>query len=590
MTDKLGVIIMAFDGIMLSALKDNLKNKVTGARIEKAYQIDKKLLIFNLRHNNQNLKLVISTDAQGARMHLSELNYDYPSYPPDFCMLLRKYLKNAYIKKIYQPIFERIISIDIEKRGKKFTLIAELMGKYSNVILVDDNNIVLDAMKRITEKQNKERQLYPGQKYKAPPGQDKINPMQIDNQEDFLTVIEDDFNQASFRAVMYNFRGIGPYSAREIVYRAGVNPSQNYDELSSQEKIDIAASFLKIFEQIRNENYSSIIALEDGEVDYISAFRLEHRVPEEEKEFSDLDKMMDYYYSEFLKDKELKKEIRELNKIVNNFLKKNDKKQKKLKKQLEESKDAEKYKKMGELITANIYQLNKGDEEVVLTDYYSEDQDKVKIKLDPSISPSENAQKYFKKYNKLLKSVKHLKREIAKLRHEERYLNQVSLNIEQAETLDDLEEIRNELKEEGYIKKQKSGKSKKGKKLPPRKFVSSDGYQILVGRNNKQNDRISKKIANKGDIWLHTKTIAGSHVIIKRDTDKEVPARTLNEAASLAAYFSKARESENVPVDYTEIENVNKPKGARPGLVYYEKYKTIYIDPKKELLKKLSTD
>ena len=582
---------MAFDGIMLSALKDNLKENILGARIEKSYQIDKKLIIMNLRHNNQNLKLLISTDHQGARINLSELDFDYPSYPPDFCMLLRKYLKNSYIQNITQKDFERVIQIEIEKRGKKYTLIAELMGKYSNVILLDDNNIVLDAMKRITEDQNKERQLYPGQKYQVPPGQDKVNPLDIRVTEEFLTVIDDQFEQAAYRAVMFNFRGIGPYSAREIVYRADIDPSQNYDKLNDFQKIQLAESFIKIFELIRNNNYKPVIALKDEEVDYISAFPLEHRNPDKIMDFENIKQMMDYYYSNFLKDKELKKSINNLRKIVKNYLNKNIKKQKKLKQQLKESKSADKYKKKGELIKSNIYQLEKGQEEAVLTDYYSENQANLKIKLDPSLTPAENAQKYFKKYNKLQKSVKHLKREIAKLRHEEKYLNQVMLNIEQAETLEDIEEIREELKEENYIKKQKQkSKNKGGKKLPPRKFISSDGYHILIGRNNKQNDKLTKKIANKGDIWLHTKTIAGSHVIIKRDTSKKIPNTTLNEAASLAAYFSKARDSKNVPVDYTEVENVNKPKGARPGLVYYEKYQTIYIDPDPELTKKLAKD
>jgi predicted ribosome quality control (RQC) complex YloA/Tae2 family protein len=485
-----------------------------------------------------------------------------------------------------------MIRIEIEKRGKKFSLIAELMGKYSNVILLDDNEMVLDAMKRITEKQNSERQLYPGIKYENPPGQNKLNPLELKNKEEFRQIIEEEFSQAAFRAVMYNFRGIGPYSAREIVYRADIDPSKNYNELSDLEKNKIAESMLELFSQFKNGIYNPVIALDKQEVDYISAFILKHRNPEEIKEFDDLNLMMDYYFKEFLKDKELKRRIRELNKVVSTYLNKNIKKQKKLKRQLQESKNAEKYKKMGELITANIYQIERGDEKVVANDYYSKDPNEIEIKLDPSKSASENAQKYFKKYNKLKKSVKHLKREIAKLRHEEKYLKQVSMNIEQAETLDDLEEIREELKEENYIKKQKQNKRKNSnKKLPPRKFISSDGYQILVGRNNKQNDRLTKKVANDGDIWLHTKVIAGSHVIIKRDTGADIPDKTLTEAAAIAAYFCKARESTNVPIDYTPVENVNKPKGAKPGLVYYDKYQTIYIDPAaKELLKKLAED
>lgn len=242
---------MAFDGIMLSALKDNLKENILGARIEKSYQIEKKLIIINLRHNNKNLKLLISTDPQGARINLSRLDFDYPSYPPDFCMLLRKYLKNSYIQNITQKDFERVIQIEIEKRGKKYTLIAELMGKYSNVILLDDNDIVLDAMKRITEEQNKERQLYPGQKYQDPPGQDKSNPLDIRTPEEFLTVIDEKFEQAAYRAVMFNFRGIGPYSAREIVYRANIDPSQNYDKLDNSQKIELAKSFIELFKIIK---------------------------------------------------------------------------------------------------------------------------------------------------------------------------------------------------------------------------------------------------------------------------------------------------------------------------------------------------
>jgi predicted ribosome quality control (RQC) complex YloA/Tae2 family protein len=583
---------MAFDGIMLSALKDNLQDKIIGARIEKAYQIEKKYLIIRLRNNSQNLELLISTDPQGARINLTEIDFDFPSYPPDFCMMLRKYLKNSYIQEIIQPEFERMIRINIEKRGKKYSLIAELMGKYSNVILLDDNEVVLDAMKRITEKQNSERQLYPGIKYQKPPAQDKLNPLDLKNKEEFRQIIEENFSQAAFRAVMYNFRGIGPYSAREIVYRAGIDPAENYNNLSDSNKNAIAESMLNLFSQFRKENYNPVLAVKDNEVDYISAFILKHRNPEDLKEFDDIDQMMDYYFKEFLKDKELKRSIRELNKVVNNYLNKNLKKQKKLKNQLEESKDAGKYKKMGELITANIYQINRGDKKVIAQDYYSDEQEKIEIKLDPSKSPSDNAQKYFKKYNKLKKSVKHLKREIAKLRHEEKYLKQVSMNIEQAESLDDLEEIEAELKEENYIKKQKqNNKRNKNKKLPPRKFISCDGYQILVGRNNKQNDRLTKKIANDGDIWLHTKVIAGSHVIIKRDNEAEVPEETLEQAAAIAAYFSKARESTNVPIDYTPVENVNKPKGAKPGLVYYDKYQTIYIDPAdKIILKKLAAD
>ncbi|MGM0602776.1 MAG: Rqc2 family fibronectin-binding protein [Bacillota bacterium] len=584
---------MALDGIMLSNIKNDLQHEIIGARIEKVYQIEKKLLIFNLRQTGRNLDLAVSIDSQDARMQITELDYDFPPYPPDFCMLLRKYLKDSYIKDIIQPEFERILEIIIEKRDKKYKLIAELMGKYSNIILVDDSGKVLDSLKRIGEKVSRERQLYPGIKYCYPPGQNKFNPLNVQTKADFFAAVND-FDQSAFKSIMYNFRGIGPYSAKEIVYRAGLDYNEDYQNLNKAEKIALTEEFLNFFKNVKNQNFTPTLGISKNfEIDYISAFPLKHRTAEEHKSFEETGKMFDYYYKFFIKEKEINKSKNKLSQITNSFLNKNKKKQNKLYEKLKESKNADKYKKMGEIITANIYQLEKGMEETELTNFYSEDQNTLKINLDPSLTPSENAQKYFKKYNKLKKGINYIKREIAKLRHEEKYLEQVSLNIEQAEKKEELDEIEDELKSEGYIK-EKSNKRKKrnsrSDKSSPRKFFSSDGYTILVGRNNRQNDTLTKKIANSGDIWLHTKTIAGSHVIIKRDTDKKVPDKTLSEAAVLAAYYSKARQSKNVPVDFTEVQNVNKPKGARPGLVYYDDYKTIYTDPDEDIVKSLAAD
>ncbi|MFW6378362.1 MAG: Rqc2 family fibronectin-binding protein, partial [Bacillota bacterium] len=269
-----------------------------------------------------------------------------------------------------------------------------------------------------------------------------------------------------------------------------------------------------------------------------------------------------------------------------NYLEKNQSKQNKVRGKLEQSKHADKYKRRGELLKSQLHKIDRGASEVTLVDYYDEDQPEVKIQLDSDKSPAENVRRLFKKYNKLKKSRSHLVKELAKLRHEDKYLQNVEVELSQAETEDELSEIAEELKEEGYIKKNKQ-KSKSNKKLPPRKYISADNYQILVGRNNRQNDYLTKKIANQDDIWVHTRKIAGSHVIIKRDTDKPVPEPTIYEAALLAAYFSKARESENVPVDYTKVKNVNKPKGAKPGIVYYENHQSIYVTPNEAELKEI---
>ena len=578
---------MAIDGVLLNNCKHNLENKIIGSRVNKIYQMGKTLLTIDIRQPGESLKILISIDPEGSRVHLTDLKFEHPSHPPDFCMVLRKYLSNGNIVKITQPEFERVLHLKIDKGGKIYTLILEIMGRYSNIILIDENNIVLDAMKRVGEKKNKERQLYPGIEYQAPPPQDKLNPLNVDK-KDFFEKIPDDFRKYCYKAIMYNFRGIGPNIAKEIVHRANIDYEKHFHELSNENLDSIWKSFDQIFSKVNNGEFNPTVGInEDTLIDYTSAFELKYIKDLKTKNFKTTGDLFDYFYKNHIQKREFIKLQKRLSDIVNNFLDKNRKKQRELRGKIKESKNADKYKKIGELIKSNIYQIEKGQKKVVLTDYYDSEQKEIKIELDPKITPAENAQKYFKKYEKAKKSYNHLKRELGKFRHEERYLEQVQLNIEQADSEDDLVEIENELREEGYIQKQKQG-SKENKALPPRKFKSSEGYDILVGRNNKQNDYLTKKKANDHDIWVHTKKIPGSHVIIRNHANDEIPEKTIKEAAQLAAYFSKGKMSTNVPVDYTTVKNVNKPKGAKPGLVYYDDYKTLYADPDKELVKKLS--
>lgn len=580
---------MAIDGVLLNACKDDLENNIIGARINKIYQMGNKLLTIEVRQPGKTFKLLVSKDPEGSRVHLTDLKFEHPSYPPDFCMVLRKYLTNGNLIEISQPEFERVLYLKIKKGGKIYTLILEIMGRYSNVILIDEKNTVLDAMKRIGEEKNKERQLYPGIEYKTPPPQDKLNPLQVEK-NDFFKKIPDDFKKYCFKAIMYNFRGIGPNMAREIVYRAGVDYEKHYSELTNKELINIWKSFQNIFDKVKRKEFNPTVGInEDKLIDYTSAFELKHQSNPENESFSSTGKMFDYFYENHIQKRKFIKLQKRLFDIVNSFLGKNKKKQKEIRGKLKESKNAGAYKKKGELIKSNIYQIDKGEKKVELVDYYNPDQEKITITLNPRITPVENAQKYFKKYHKAKKSYHHLKRELGKFRHEERYLEQVHLNIKQAENKEDLAEIESELREEDYINKQKQG-SRNNKPLPPHKFKSTQGYDILVGRNNRQNDQLTKKTANSRDIWVHTKKIPGSHVIVRNHTKDNIPDKTIKEAAHLAAYFSKGRMSSNVPVDYTEVKNVNKPKGAKPGLVYYDDYQTLYVTPDKNIIKKLKRD
>ncbi|ACL69734.1 Rqc2 family fibronectin-binding protein [Halothermothrix orenii] len=582
---------MALDGIMLAAIKKELTEELQGARVDKIYQPEADNLTFTLRQPGQNINLFISAGARNPRIHITSLKFKNPLTPPAFCMLLRKYLINGTIGEIKQPDFERILEITINKKNNIYRLIIEIMGRHSNIILTDDNGYILDAIKRITKEVNTKRELYPGIKYHYPPRQDKLNPLKV-TREEFFKKIPDDFSQSSFKAIMYNFRGIGPNMAKEIVYRSGLDHKKPYGGLSPFERNKLWDGFNNIFRLVIEGKFKPTIGIDNNNnICYFSAFPLEHNKDiKKDLIFDNTASLFDYYYENKIKLAHIGSIKNSLIKVVSNYLKKNRKKRNKLRKQLNESKRADEYKKIGELIKANMYILTKGMKQAEVIDYFSPGQEKTNIKLDPKLSPSENAQRYFKKYNKAKKGVKYIKRELRKLKHEERYLEQVMLNLEQAESREEIREIKEELGDEGYIKKKNriNNRRKQQKPLPPLRFKATTGHDILVGRNNRQNDKLSKKIANNQDLWLHVKELPGSHVIIRNHTGDEIPTRTIKEAAIIAAYYSKGRMSENVPVDYTEIKHVKKPKGAKPGLVYYENYKTIYVNPDKKIIEKLA--
>jgi predicted ribosome quality control (RQC) complex YloA/Tae2 family protein len=571
---------MSIDGILLSAIKTNLNNKLKGGRIDKIYQPSKKNITITVRNDNYNHQLLISSDSRESRIQITEFDFENPQFPPDFCMLLRKYLMRGIIKDISQPKFERIMKIEIESYNKLYYMFIEIMGRYNNIILTNKNLLVLDAITRLSR--NNKRDIYPGSQYEFPPGQDKSNPLKVDK-ESFFNKIPSDFDKKVYHAIMFNFRGIGPASSKEIGARANLDYNRKYNELSPNEKGKLYESFKNIFVNVKQNKYNPSIGFKTQEIDYFSAFELTYKDNIDKViNFKDTDQLFEYYYKNYLKDIELKEKKKELKGVVNGFLKKNNRKQNEFKDELKENENYDLFKQKGELIKANLHQIEKGSKEVKLTNYYDPEQKVITISLNPKKDAIENAQKYFKKYQKAKKSLKHLKRQIGKLRHEEKYLNQVLFNIEDANDLNELYEIENELREEGYIKKQKQKNNQKNKKIKPYKYRTNDDYEVLIGRNNKQNDKLTKYIANDGDIWLHTKKIAGSHVIIRNHTNDKVPEDTIIEAARLAAYFSKAKESKNVPIDFTPVENVNKPKGAKPGLVYYDDYNTVYVDPAEE--------
>ena|SRR5690554_47476 len=585
---------MALDGIMLAAIRDELNKRLIGGRIDKIYQINKNTLTFLIRNNNNNYRLLISADPRYSRLHITGIKFKNPEHPPDFCMLLRKYLQRSVIYKIEQPDFERILIFYLKIRNQTYFMFTEIMGRYSNISLVSKEGVIMDSLKRITEEQSKKRHLYPGIKYKYPPAQDKLNPLKAYKNE-FIEQLTQNPDKTIYRAIMDNYRGISPDSAREIGYRADANYNQKICTISKNDLQKIWNAFSKYFQMIKKNKFNPVIALDnEEEIKYFSAFELTHKSGFNIRNFSSSGELFDYYYINKIKSVKYNKSQKRLKKIAQEYLTKNRKQSKKNKRLLKQAQNAEELKKKGELLKASIHQLKRGMKIIKLINYYQIEQKKISIELDPSLTPSENIEHYFKRYHKAKKSIFHIKKQLGVLKHEEKYLEQVLLNINQSENIKELELIENELIEEGYIKSRKDKKATKGEKkimpLPPLHFKSSQGYDILVGRNNNQNDYLTKKIANRDDLWFHIKDHAGSHVIIRNHTGKEIPAETIKEAACIAAFYSKGRMSNTVPIDYTEIKNVNKPKGAKPGLVYYDNYYTIMIKPDQELVKNLKKD
>ena len=566
---------MAFDGIVTHAIANELSEQLTGGRILKVYQPTETELIFQVRHNRQNHQLLISAHSSYARIHITSTKQQNPAKPPMFCMVLRKYLVGSFIEEIIQYKNERIIEISFSGTDEigdqvKKKLIVEIMGKHSNVILIDqDKDHILDSIKHISPNQSRYRTVLPGRDYIYPPDQNKRDPFITDQSliTKELETSDDDFSQTLVR----RFMGISPLIAKEVVSRA-----------ETQSAPAIAGQFVSFIEQTRQGNFCPVI--DRGKKEDFHVFDLE-QFSEAKESFDSVGEMLDTFYADKASRDRVKQQVGDLSRLINNELAKNKRKIKKQQQSLKSAERADHFQKQGELLTAHLHLVKQGDEEVTVVDYYDPDQSKLTIHLDPNQSPSENAQRFFKRYQKLKRSRATLRREIRKAELEIDYFERLLQQLENAR-LDDIEEIRNELREEGYLKANQKKNQRKNKpaKPKPEQFSASDGTTIYVGRNNKQNEYLTMRMANPSDIWLHTKDIPGSHVLIRSDSPTE---ETLFEAAQLAALFSKASASSSVPVDYTEVKHVRKPNGAKPGYVIYDNQKTLFVTPDRSVIDSL---
>lgn len=569
---------MAFDGLFTRAMTKELSETLIGGRINKIQQPYKNEMVITVRAKGKNHKLLLSAHPSYSRVQLTEESYSSPDEPPMFCMMMRKHLDRAIVQNIYQSGLDRIVIFELKGRDELGDesiklLIMEIMGRHSNIILVDQaNDKIIDSIKHIPASVNSYRTVLPGGTYIFPPAQNKLNPLEAGT-EDVMRNI--DFNSGKIdRQIVQQFAGISPLFAKEITFRCGmINRST------------LPPVFLEIMEQVNSHQYHYTITSSGGK----SAFYLQPltHMKGESKPFSTLSSMLDSFYFGKAERDRVKQQAMDLERLMKNEKEKNEKKIIKLEATLDKAEQADKLQLLGELLTANMHLVKRGMKEVSVVNYYDTEGGTVSIPLDPRKGPSENAQSFFTKYQKAKKSISVVKQQIQQAKEEITYFDGLLQQLSSA-SVEDIDEIRDELIEEGYIRRRQNRSRKKPAGKPAvERYEASDKTEILVGKNNKQNDYLTNKLARRDEIWLHTKDIPGSHVVI-RSTDPT--DETILEAAMLAAYFSKARDSSSVPVDYTKVRHVKKPNGAKPGFVIYDQQKTVYVTPNEELVRTMKVN
>lgn len=553
---------MALDGIFLSLLKNEISSALLGARVDKIYQPSRDELLLTFRTFDGVKKLMLSSRADSARIHLTNTFAENPKNPPMLTMLLRKKLGGARLNEIKQDGFERILELVFDAKNDLgdpviLSLIIEIMGRHSNIILVDENKTIIDCVKRIDETKSSVREVLPGLKYELPPAQKKMNIINdgIKDIDRAMTAT----GLTKSKAASQVLQGISPIVARE--FDCGMGLYDLRENISSPKPTVVIIDKPKDFTFFVPEQYGNLA---------------------EYKSFETCSELIDYYYYEQVKLERIKQRSNDLFKRLSTLQERAVRKALNRKNELEECRDKEQLKIYGDLISANMYNLEKGAPFYDLENFYDEGK-AVRIPADVTLTPAQNAQKYYKEYRKKQVAQTKLLEFIKQAEDEQKYLESVIDELSRAETDSEITAIKNELHDAGFMSKRAVKKSRE-KKLPPKKYLSTDGFTILVGRNNVQNDELTLKTAKNYDMWFHVKDSAGCHVIAVSDKSKPFTDDLIRQASMLAAFNSKAHASSNVAVDYTIVKNVHKPNGAKPGMVIYDHYNTEYVTPNEKEL------
>ena len=572
---------MPLDALCLTAVAAELRRSLVGGKIDKLYQPARDQLLLYIRGQGENVRLLLSAAPGHPRAHLTTLSRENPGTPPMFCMLLRKHLLGGRILSLDQPPMERILDFKLEtidELGDRVErhLILEAMGRSANLILLDGAGRIIDCIRRVEgDLASGRRQVLPGLFYRPPEPPDKRNPLALDGSA-LRQALSNPTGREADSLLLDTFTGLSPLVARELAFRAGDSGEQLAQELE------------KLLDAVRREDFTPCVLVRDGKpVDFSFRPILQYGPETELQERESFSALLDSFYEEREQSERVRQRGQDLVQAVKRACDRTRRKLVNQEKELAATLDRERKRELGDILTSNLHAMEKGMKLLRTMDYYDPACREVDIPLDPLLTPQQNAAKYYKEYNKAKTAQDVLTVQLEKGRAELAYLESVLENLRLAEGERDLQEIRQELTETGYLRRQSKAKER-SKKVSgkPMEFRSTAGLRILVGNNNNQNDLLTTKMAYKSDIWLHTQKIHGSHVILWLEGG-EADLQSLTEAAQLAAWFSQGREGSRVPVDYTPVKYVKKPAGARPGMVVYTTYQTALVDPDPELAKRL---
>lgn len=570
---------MAFDGITIANIVSELNHTITGGKINKIAQPENDELIITIKNQRQQYRLFLSASASLPLIYLTEANKPSPLTAPNFCMLLRKHIGSGKILSVTQPGMERIIRFTIEhlnELGDLCTkyLIVEIMGKHSNIIFCNENDQIIDSIKHVSAHMSSVREVLPGRPYFIPATQEKKNPLELT--EDILSNEILSRPVATSKALYTGITGISPLMAEEICHRANIDGGIPTDGLSSLEKLHLSHTFLSLLEDIKSESFTPNIVYQGREPVEFAPFPLTQYEDLKTVSYPSISQVLETYYAEKNIVTKMRQKSVDLRKIVQTALERNLKKYQLQQKQMKDTEKKEKYRIWGELINTYGYGLEPGIKSMEALNYYTNET--ITIPLDSTLTPQENAKKYFDKYSKMKRTAEALDHLLQETKSEIEHLESISASLDIALSEDDLAQIKEEMIEYGYIRRKYTGGKKVKITSKPFHYLSSDGYHIYVGKNNFQNEELSFKFATGNDWWFHAKGQPGSHVIVKTNGE-ELPDRTFEEAGRLAAYYSRGRQAPKVEIDYTQKKNLRKPNGAKPGFVVYYTNYSLLIEP-----------